>query len=104
MISQGADGSAANQRTDDAYLQVDVTPLAAKVSGYIRRVGVGDYQEVRAADLLVQSQARATGLLARAVQTQANVLSYIDGFTVIGISTIGCLILIALLRSPPQLQ
>jgi MFS transporter, DHA2 family, multidrug resistance protein len=48
-----------------------------------------------------ETHARATGLLARTVQTQANVLSYVDGFTVIGLSTIACLILIALLRSPP---
>jgi DHA2 family multidrug resistance protein len=49
-----------------------------------------------------ETQARAAGLLARAVQIQANVLSYIDGFAVIGVSTIGCLLVIALLRSPPQ--
>ncbi|SDI57295.1 drug resistance transporter, EmrB/QacA subfamily [Paraburkholderia steynii] len=49
-----------------------------------------------------EAQARATGLLARAVQTQANVLSYIDGFTVIGISTVGCLLLIIMLRPAPQ--
>ena len=47
-------GSAVKQRTDDAYLQADLTPLAAKVSGYIRLVAVGDFQEVRAGDLLVQ--------------------------------------------------
>ena len=47
-------GSAANQRTDNAFLQADTTPLSAKVSGYVRRVAVGDFQEVRAGDLLVQ--------------------------------------------------
>jgi membrane fusion protein (multidrug efflux system) len=47
-------GSATKQRTDDAYLQADLTPLAAKVSGYIRLVAVGDFKKVRAGDLLVQ--------------------------------------------------
>lgn len=49
-----------------------------------------------------EASARATGLLARAVQQQAYVLSYVDGFIIVGISIIGCLVLIALLRDPPQ--
>jgi DHA2 family multidrug resistance protein len=47
--------------------------------------------------------ARATVLLARAVQTQANVLAYIDGFMVIGFAAIGVLLLMLLLREPPGL-
>ena len=46
---------------------------------------------------------RATALLARAVQTQANVLSYIDGFMVIGFAAIVVLLLMLLLRQPPGL-
>lgn len=42
------------QRTDDAYLAGDVTPLAAKVSGYIKDVAVNDYQGVRRGDLIVE--------------------------------------------------
>lgn len=42
------------QRTDDAYLAGDVTPLAAKVSGYIKGVAVNDYQDVRRGDLIVE--------------------------------------------------
>jgi membrane fusion protein, multidrug efflux system len=45
---------AASQTTDDAYLQADTTPLAAKVSGYVRRVLVQDYQTVKAGDTLVE--------------------------------------------------
>src|ERR1700736_5421553 len=37
-------GSAVKQTTDDAYLQADLTPLAAKVAGYVRRVPVKDFQ------------------------------------------------------------
>jgi membrane fusion protein, multidrug efflux system len=47
-------GSAMMQTTDDAYLQADLTPLAAKVAGYVRRVPVQDFQRVRAGDLLVE--------------------------------------------------
>jgi membrane fusion protein (multidrug efflux system) len=46
--------SAVYQTTDDAYLQADLTPLAAKVPGYVRKVLVQDFQRVKAGDLLVQ--------------------------------------------------
>jgi membrane fusion protein (multidrug efflux system) len=47
-------GSAGWQTTDDAYLTADLTPLAAKVPGYVRRVIVHDFQKVKAGDLLVE--------------------------------------------------
>ncbi len=47
-------GSARWQTTDDAYLTADLTPLAAHVPGYVRRVVVQDFQRVKAADLLVE--------------------------------------------------
>src|SRR5580692_458948 len=47
-------GSAARQVTDDAYLQADLTPLAAKSPGYVRSVMVRDFQRVKAGDLLVE--------------------------------------------------
>jgi hypothetical protein len=47
-------GSAALQSTDDAYLQADTTPLAAKVPGYVSRVLVQDFQRVRGGDVLVE--------------------------------------------------
>jgi membrane fusion protein (multidrug efflux system) len=47
-------GSSALQRTDDAYLQADTTPLAAKVPGYVSRVRVRDFQRVHAGDILVE--------------------------------------------------
>jgi DHA2 family multidrug resistance protein len=46
--------------------------------------------------------ARATALLARAVQDQAYVLAYIDGFMVLGFAVIGALALMLLLRDPPS--
>jgi membrane fusion protein (multidrug efflux system) len=47
-------GSVALQTTDDAYLQADITPLAAKSPGYVRSVPVRDFQKVKAGDLLVE--------------------------------------------------
>jgi len=46
-------GSAVLQTTNDAYLQADTTPLAAKVSGYVRAVHVQDFQRVHAGDPIV---------------------------------------------------
>ena len=46
--------SSALQSTDDAYLQADTTPLAAKVPGYVSRVLVQDFQRVHGGDVLVE--------------------------------------------------
>lgn len=42
------------QSTDDAYLQADLTPIAAKVAGYVRDVPVQDFDRVRAGDVLAE--------------------------------------------------
>jgi membrane fusion protein, multidrug efflux system len=47
-------GSATLQRTDDAYLEADTTPLAAKVPGYVSSVPVQDFQRVHAGEVLVE--------------------------------------------------
>jgi len=47
-------GAARYESTDDAYMVGDVTPLAAKVSGYVASVPVNDYQPVHAGDLIVE--------------------------------------------------
>ena len=47
-------GSARLQSTDDAYLQADLTPMAARVPGYVRRVLVNDFQRVKAGEPLVE--------------------------------------------------
>jgi membrane fusion protein (multidrug efflux system) len=41
-------GSSALQSTNDAYLQADTTPLAARVPGYVKAVHVQDFQRVHA--------------------------------------------------------
>jgi membrane fusion protein (multidrug efflux system) len=40
------------QATDDAFLQADLTPISAKVAGYVSRVPVQDYQRVTAGQLI----------------------------------------------------
>jgi len=47
-------GRQGDQKTDDAYLRADITPLSTRVSGTVTHVAVEDYQKVKAGDLLVQ--------------------------------------------------
>jgi membrane fusion protein (multidrug efflux system) len=64
-------GAAGWQTTDDAYLQSDLTPISAKVPGYVRYVPVQDFDRVRAGQLvaeIVDDDYRAT-----VAQGQANV-------------------------------
>jgi membrane fusion protein, multidrug efflux system len=42
------------QRTNDAYLQSDLTPISAKVTGYIRELPVRDYERVRRGQVLAR--------------------------------------------------
>jgi hypothetical protein len=48
-----------------------------------------------------EAHARATALLAHAVQNQAYVPAFIGGFIILGYAVIGALLLILLLRNPP---
>jgi membrane fusion protein, multidrug efflux system len=47
-------GASTRQTTDDAYLRSDITPLSAKIEGYIRRVPVNDFEQVKQGDLLIE--------------------------------------------------
>jgi len=64
-------GAARFQTTDDAFVSGDVTPLSAKVSGYIKSVAVNDFQPVRRGDLIVEID--PADYNAALVQAQANV-------------------------------
>ena len=44
----------AEQKTDDAYLRADVTPLSTKATGLVASVEVSDYQRVRTGQLLAR--------------------------------------------------
>ncbi|HEY2481713.1 MAG TPA: HlyD family secretion protein [Caulobacteraceae bacterium] len=48
---QGAPGW---QSTDDAYLQADLTPVSARVAGYVRAVPVQDFERVRGGQLVAE--------------------------------------------------
>lgn len=48
------EGNRGWQSTDDAYLQADVTPIAAKVGGYVRVINFEDYQRVGKGDVLLE--------------------------------------------------
>jgi membrane fusion protein (multidrug efflux system) len=50
----GWQGRAGWQSSDDAYLQSDLTPIAAKVPGYVRVVAVQDFDRVHAGQLVAQ--------------------------------------------------
>jgi membrane fusion protein, multidrug efflux system len=65
-------GLAVRQVTDDAYVRGDITPLSAKVEGYVRRVAVGDFQRFKAGDLLVEIE--DDDYRARVAQAEADLL------------------------------
>lgn len=48
------EGNRAKQETDDAYFRADVTPLSTRVSGTVKSVNVGDYQAVKAGQVLME--------------------------------------------------
>src|SRR5271167_3660382 len=74
------EGGAGWQRTNDAYLQADITPISAKVSGYVRELPIQDYERVHKGQVLAQlidddygaavAQAEA-GVATALAQTQA---------------------------------
>jgi membrane fusion protein, multidrug efflux system len=61
------------QRTNDAYLQSDLTPISAKVTGYLRELPIRDYERVRKGQVLarlVDDDYRAA-----VAQAEANILA-----------------------------
>ena len=66
-------GVRVDQTTDDAYVKGDLTPLSAKVEGYVRRVRVNDFERVKAGALLVEIE--DDDYKARVTQAEADVAS-----------------------------
>ena len=64
-------GARVAQTTDDAYVKGDLTPLSAKVEGYIRKVAINDFQRVKAGELLVEIE--DDDYKARVAQAEADV-------------------------------
>jgi len=48
------EGGRVDQRTDDAYIRADMTPLSTRISGTVRKVEVNDFETVKPGQLLVQ--------------------------------------------------
>lgn len=48
------EGGGAEQRTDDAYVRADMTPLSTRISGTVRKMDVDDFEAVSPGQLLVQ--------------------------------------------------
>ena len=65
------------QKTDDAYLRADLTPLSTKAAGLVAAVAVSDYQPVKAGDLLVEL--RDDDFRAQVQQAEASLLSSKNG-------------------------
>ena len=63
-------GAGLVQRTDDAFVTGDLTPLSAKVSGYIATVAVQDFATVRRGDVLAEIE--PSDYRAQLAQAEAN--------------------------------
>jgi len=48
------EGGTGWQRTNDAYLQADLTPISARVAGYVRELPIQDYERVHKGQVLAQ--------------------------------------------------
>jgi membrane fusion protein (multidrug efflux system) len=48
------EGAKSEQRTDDAYVRADMTPMSTRVSGTVKKVDVGDFESVKPGQTLVE--------------------------------------------------
>ncbi len=48
------EGGAGWQTTNDAYLQADLTPISAKVAGYVRELPIQDFEHVHKGQVIAQ--------------------------------------------------
>jgi membrane fusion protein (multidrug efflux system) len=48
------EGNNIAQRTDDAYVRADMTPMSTRVSGTVKKMDVGDFESVRPGQTLVE--------------------------------------------------
>jgi membrane fusion protein, multidrug efflux system len=82
------EGGSAEQETNDAYVRADMAPLSTRISGTVRKMGVSDYQPVKAGQLLVAlddddyranlEQARAALAAAQATYEENQATKYIQ--------------------------
>jgi membrane fusion protein (multidrug efflux system) len=67
------EGGAGWQSTTDAYLQADLTPISAKVAGYVRDLPIQDYERVHKGQVIAQLV--DDDYRAAVVQAEANIAS-----------------------------
>ena len=48
------EGGSADQRTDDAYVRADMTPLSTRISGTVRKIDVDDFETVKPGQLVAE--------------------------------------------------
>lgn len=48
------EGNNSEQRTDDAYVRADMTPMSTRVSGTVKKMDVGDFESVKPEQTLVE--------------------------------------------------
>src|SRR3984957_16987895 len=48
------EGNNIAQRTDDAYVRADMTPMSTRVSGTVKKMDVGDFESVKPGQTLVE--------------------------------------------------
>ena len=48
------EGNNIAQRTDDAYVRADMTPMSTRVSGSVKKMDVGDFESVKPGQTLVE--------------------------------------------------
>jgi membrane fusion protein (multidrug efflux system) len=70
------------ESTDNAYVRADITPVAAKIEGYVSKLAVTDNQQVKAGDVLMviepaDFQARVARAEADVATAQANLQTLI---------------------------
>ncbi len=67
------EGGSGWQRTNDAYLESDLTPISAKVAGYVRELPIQDFERVHRGQVLAQLV--EDDYRAAVAQAEASVLS-----------------------------
>lgn len=73
------EGGSAEQRTDDAYVRADMTPLSTRISGTVRKVAVDDFEAVQPGQLLLQlDDEDYRAMLAQAQAALAGALAQLD--------------------------
>src|SRR4030081_724641 len=55
------EGGKAEQRTDDAYVRADVTPMSTRISGTVRKVDDNDFESVTTGQTLVELEDKNYG-------------------------------------------